>query len=99
MVQFDGNPFEMWTVGVAATSCVIRPIRRHVKKSKVPCWVFRDIVLDFLNGTVIVPLLILVGSIFSRELLEEAVKTDKVFFAIAGIVALLFVLREYGNGD
>lgn len=97
-IHFDGNPFEMCTIGVAALSVFFRPLRRKLR-NKERCFVFHDVVVDFLNGTVIVPFLLLIGATFSKELLDEALRTDKVFFAIGGGIALLFVLREYVNRD
>lgn len=99
MLQLDGNPFEMATIVVAICGCPIRPSRRKLAHSSSPCWVFRDVIVDFLNGTVIVPFALLIGATFSSVLLAEALKSNKLFFAIAGLIGLLFALREYGNGD
>jgi len=88
----------MLTICVGAASCLVRPIRRKIKGAP-HCFAFHDVVVDFLNGTVIVPFLLLIGATFSKELLEEALKTDKVFFAVGGLIALSFVVREYTNGD
>jgi hypothetical protein len=91
----------MATIGVAALSCFYRPTRRLIKNlansTKNPCWVHQNVLVDFLNGAVIVPLCVLIGACFSKELLDEVVKTEKVFLAIAGVAALLFVLKEYGK--
>lgn len=88
----------MATILVAIITCVIRPIKRAIKK-KPPCFTLRDVTVDFLNGTVIVPFTLLIGSTFSKSLLKDAVESNKLFFAIGGVIGLLFVLREYFNGD
>jgi hypothetical protein len=98
LFQLDGNPIDMATIIVAVAACFIRPIRRKIRGTS-PCFSYEKMVIDFLNGTVLVPFMLLVGAIFSRTLLEEAVKTNKLFFAIGGIIALFFVIREYFNGD
>jgi hypothetical protein len=66
------------TILVAILICLIKPIQRFSTKLE-PCFTVRDIVLDFLSGTVIVPFLLLIGSTFSQHLLEEALKSNKVF--------------------
>jgi uncharacterized membrane protein YdcZ (DUF606 family) len=88
----------MATIVLALSSCAIRPIKRAVKKSG-PCFALRDIVVDFLNGTVIVPFTLLIGATFSKTILEEALKSNKLFLAIGGVIGLLFVLREYFHGE
>ena len=79
---------------VAFGRCFIKPVRRYIAKKR-PLMVFQNIPFDFLNGTVIVPFLSIIGSVFSKDLLEEAVHSKKLFFAMGGFVALLFVLKEY----
>lgn len=97
-MEFDGNPMDMATLLVAAMTCFIRPVKRAFKKNG-DCFDFRDIVIDFMNGTVIIPFCLLVGTAFSKAILEEALKSNKLFLAIGGVIGLLFVLREYFHGD
>lgn len=97
-MQLDGNPFEMWTIVVGIVSTCIRPIRRLLRH-KSGVIVYRDLIIDFFSGMIIVPLLVLIGAVFSQDLLLEAIRSEKVYFAAAGIVSLLFVLRELGTGD
>ena len=94
-MYFDGNPVDMATIIVAFLSCMIRPARRKFT-GEFPgqCFNVRSIVIDFLNGTVVVPFLILIGTAFSKEMLKEALETNKIFFAIGGFIALVFVVRE-----
>lgn len=88
----------MATILVALSTCAIRPIKRAFKKTG-PCFALRDIIVDFLNGTVIVPFVLLIGATFSNTILEAALKSNKLFLTIGGIIGLLFVVREYLNGD
>ena len=83
----------MATIIVAILICLIKPFKRFTEKFK-PCFTFRDLVLDFLSGTVIVPFLLLIGSTFSQRLLDEALRSNKIFFSVGGFIGLIFVLRE-----
>ena len=92
-MSLDGNPYDMATILVAVLIFLIKPIKRLCAKL-VPCFTVRDIVLDFLSGTVIVSFLLLIGSTFSQHFLEEALKSNKIFFSVGGFIGLIFVLRE-----
>jgi len=98
VLALDGNPVDMLTICVGVGACLIRPIRRRFHHS-TRCFVFHDVITDFLNGTVIVPFALLVGATFSQQLLHEALHTNRAFFAIAGLVTLSFVIREYTSAD
>jgi hypothetical protein len=50
-------------------------------------------VIDFLNGATLVPFLLLVGSVMSSELLQEALKA-KLSIGLAGAVGVLFIAGE-----
>jgi uncharacterized membrane protein YdcZ (DUF606 family) len=97
-VQFDGNPIDMATIVIAILTCFLRPARRLMKKTS-PCFSYDKLVVDFLNGTVLVPFFLMVGAIFSKSILDEAVKSNKLFMAIGGVIGLFFVFREYFNGE
>lgn len=93
-MTLDGNPYDMATIVVACVTCFIRPIRRFLTK-KLPCFTLRDLVVDFLNGTVVVPFMLLVGATFSKAILDAALKSNKLFLTIGGVIGLFFVFREY----
>lgn len=93
-MTLDGNPYDMATILVACSTSFIRPFRRLLEK-KYPCFNLRDTVVDFLNGTVIVPFALLVGATFSKVMLEEALNSNKLFLTIGGVIGLMFVFREY----
>lgn len=92
-MQFDGSPLDIATVVIALLAILIRPARNLLRG--LPAQVsYRDAVVDFLNGTAIVPFLLLVGSVFSKQILEEALKTNKLALAYGGVIGLLFIVRE-----
>jgi hypothetical protein len=93
MWGMDGSIADMATLALAILAVLIRPIRRKIANVK-PCFTLRDSVVDFLNGTVVVPFLLLVGSVFSTAVLNEALKANKVAMAIGGVIGLLFIFRE-----
>lgn len=88
----------MANIAVALLACLIRPARRAYKHKDV-CFVYQDMVVDFLNGTVIIPFLLLVAAVFSKFMLEQALRSDKMFLGIGGVIGLLFVLKGYFNGE
>lgn len=90
---FDGNVGDIATVGVAALAIFIRPIRRT--RSGGPCFNTRDCILDCLNGSTVVPFALLVGAAMSTTIAAEIVKTSKVSMAIAGLIGLIFLVREF----
>lgn len=86
----------MATLTVAFLSCLIRPIRRKLNiKFEGVCFTRDDLIADFLNGTVLVPFLVLISTAFSREMMAVALETNKLFFGIAGGVGLIYILREF----
>jgi hypothetical protein len=93
MEGMDGNYADMATIVIAVIAVLIRPIRRRYRGLKAD-FTLRDSVIDFLNGTVIVPFLLLVFSVFSSAVLQEALKANKVAMAAGGVIGLLFIFRE-----
>lgn len=95
-MQLNGNPIDMATLTVAFASCLVRPIRRKLDSTYTgPCFTRDDAIIDFLNGTVLVPFLVLIGTAFSKEMLAMALETTKLFFAIAGGVGFIYIFREF----
>jgi hypothetical protein len=76
----------------------VRPIRRKIQNSG-PCFTVNNIILDFLNGTVLVPFVLLIGATFSTAIFEEALKSNRLFLTVGGFIGLIFVVREFINGD
>lgn len=59
----------------------------------------RWVIVDFMNGLLIVPFCLLIGSVFSSALLQSAVTLNRGLFAEAGFIALAFVMRELFGPD
>ncbi len=55
---------------------------------------FSMAVIDFLNGTVITPFFLMLGSVFWQPFLDYLRTTSPVSIAIAGGIGLFFVLAE-----
>lgn len=49
---------------------------------------------DFLNGTAVVPFILMLGSVLSPTLFEYLQQTNMVFMGIAGGIGLVFVVGE-----
>jgi len=62
--------------------------RQHVRRQ------YRAIIADFLNGLCIVPFLYLSGSVISTTILIEAIRSARLFFAVGGLIGLVFIARE-----
>jgi len=88
----------MFSILVAAGVVFIRPIRRRFKGYK-PCFDVRSCTKDLFNGVALVPLLLLIAAVFSKEIMQEALQTNKVFMAIGGCVGVIFVLGELLKPD
>jgi hypothetical protein len=90
---FDGHAVDYWTIGIAFLAVLIRPIR-HLIGGKRPCFTRRATMVDFMNGVVVVPFVLLVLASMSSKMLDEVVKTNRFFLAIAGVIGLIFVIGE-----
>jgi hypothetical protein len=88
----------MATFAVAALACLIRPLRR-VRRHTTPTFTFTTGAVDLLSGTAIVPFFLLIGSVFSSELLEATLRSDRLFLALGGSIGLMVVVRGYFVGD
>jgi len=91
--KFDGNVVDVMTIAVGIIVIFLRPIKRAFA-GKQTCFTRRDCVADFLNGIAIVPFFVLVGSLASKGLMEEALKNNKVALAAGGVIGLFFVIGE-----
>lgn len=97
-MSIDGNPYDMATFVIALLSSLIRPARRASEHSNA-CFDYHHMLVDFLNGIVIVPFLLLIGAVFSNAILEEALRSNKLFLGVGGVIGLSFVLRDYFSDD
>lgn len=79
-----------------AVGILIVPIKIGIRRFKniVPCATRRSCGVDFLNGTTLVPFLLMTGAAFYEPLLEALKETNRVFLGIAGVMGFLFVIGE-----
>jgi len=89
----DGNLVDIATISVGALSSSIRPIKRLLCGCQ-PCFHREKAINDMLNGVMLVPFTMMVGSIFSSDLMKELLSSAKITLAIAGLAGLFFVLGE-----
>jgi hypothetical protein len=54
----------------------------------------RKCTVDFLNGTTIVPFVLMLGSVASRDIHDVLTQTNMAFIGIAGAIGLVFVVGE-----
>lgn len=94
MVQLDGNPADMASVLLGVLTCFACPLVRARSARTRYRLKQRILVLDFVNGTLLVPFGLLFASAFSTGILSEALTLNRVFFAVAGFMALVFTSRE-----
>lgn len=75
-------------IGVVVVKMVIRGLRGEPIATVTVCG------SDFLNGTVIVPFLVMGAAVFSDELFKEMTHASTAFISIAGVIGFLFVCGE-----
>lgn len=88
----DGNLLNVATFTVAVLCVFVRPIRLKCRKKK-KCWRADKVVMDFLNGSAIVPFAAMPATIFSSTVLN-IVKDNLPTLAAAGFVGFVYVLSE-----
>ena len=92
-MRIDGNTVDMVTIAVGVVTALISPLSRYIGKQK-PYFVRETATVDMLNGVMLVPFLMMVGSVFSSDLLKELLSSAKITLAIGGLAGLIFVLGE-----
>lgn len=92
-IPLDGSTADMVALGTGVLAIFFRPIRRAWNKSR-PCFKANDCVTDFLNGVSLTPFVCLVGAVASSTFLEEVMKSGKLTMATAGVLGVIFILRE-----
>jgi hypothetical protein len=98
---FDGSYVDIASIGSAVLAPFVKPCRACWHRRKEP--EFRltydrfTIGVDILHGASLVPFAVLIGCVFSSELLKEAVQSNRVFFGIAGLLGIAFLAGEIGK--
>lgn len=93
MIQVDGNIVDITTIVVGGLSSAIRPIKRVYFNNK-PYFSREKGINDMLNGVMLIPFSMMVGSIFSSQLMDQLMSSTKITVAIAGMAGLIFVIGE-----
>ena len=93
MIQVDGNIVDIATIVVGGLSSAIRPIKRVYFNNK-PYFSREKCINDMLNGVMLIPFSMMVGSIFSSQLMDQLMSSTKITVAIAGMAGLIFVIGE-----
>lgn len=93
-MELDGNLVDMATVCVGAVSALAHPLKRWLAVGKPPYFTTVNAVMDRLSGAMVVPFLLMVGSVFSSKLLNALLGATKITVAIGGCIGLMFVLGE-----
>jgi Na+/H+ antiporter NhaC len=89
----DGNIVDIATIIVGVASSAVRPVKRYFTKTG-PYFHREKAISDMLNGVMLAPFSMMVGSIFSSDLMQELIASAKITLAIAGLSGLFFVLGE-----
>lgn len=89
----DGNVVDIATIVVGGLSAAVRPLKRMYSKNK-PYFSREKGINDMLNGVMLIPFSMMVGSIFSSELMNQLMSSTKITVAIAGMAGLIFVIGE-----
>jgi hypothetical protein len=85
-----------FTLGVGIAIVASKVVLRWIKGHR-PVASQRSCGVDFLNGTAVVPFVLMIGSVISPTLFEFLQQTNMVFMGIAGGIGLLFVLGELAD--
>lgn len=92
-MQIDGSFVDMTTIGVGFFATIISPCRRRLCRQK-PYFSREIAIVDMLNGVMLVPFSLMIGSVFSSELMRELLTSAKITVAIGGLAGLFFVIGE-----
>ena len=93
MILIDGNIVDITTIIVGGLSSALRPIK-HFYIKRTHCFSREKAINDMLNGVMLIPFSMMVGSIFSSELMNQLMSSTKITVAIAGFAVLIFVIGE-----
>ena len=89
----DGRSIDALTIIVATLVVGIKAlVQRHIYQEPWPS--LRVAIVDFLNGSVIVPFVLMIGSVISPRLFQQLFLQNPVQIALAGLIGLIFVIGE-----
>ncbi len=97
-MQWDGNVVDMTTIAVGIFSSLISPCRRYFTGKK-PSFIREKAIADMMNGVVLVTFLMMIGAVFSSEVMKELLSSAKLTVAIGGMAGLFFIVGELFKGE
>jgi hypothetical protein len=92
----DGNMVDMASLTVGCMTAAYRPLRRW-RCGTTPWFVRSEVIVDILNGTALVPFILMVGSVFSSELMHQLIGSTRLTMGVGGALGAVFVLGEILN--
>ena len=92
-MAIDGNWVDITSIVIVVLCVALRPLKAKKMTGSWRCTT-RDLIVDGLSGSSIMPFLLMVGSVFSSQLLRAALETNKLYMAIGGLIGLVVVLGE-----
>lgn len=91
--MIDGNWVDIATLTTGAVAVALKPVLRWQRDVR-PIWVHRDVVMDFLNGAVLFPFLLMIFSAIYSQAMDALIKQSKISLALAGVIGMLFLAKE-----
>lgn len=92
-MTLDGSWIDIASIVLALLASAIRPVRHKIRHGQFVV-TYRDGVTDVLSGASILPFLLMIGAVFSSDVLKQALNTNKLYMAIGGIIGLFAVVAE-----
>ncbi len=93
MIEFDGNAVDMFSIGFGALAILVKAAARKINGSD-SCFNTRESINDLLNGASLVPFGLMIGSVFSSQLMQELMTSAKLSLGLAGGIGIFFILGE-----
>jgi len=98
LIELDGSAVDMATIIVGFFPPLVRLIGR-IKTGRKPCFIREKAIIDMLNGVMLVPFVLMIGSVFFSQLMQELMSSAKITVAIGGLAGLFFVIGELFKDD
>jgi hypothetical protein len=92
-MAIDGHWVNILSLLLAFLAIPIKPVRRKIAGMGLR-FHQKEAIFDCLSGATITPFLLMIGSTFSKSLLEVAVAEGQIFIAIGGVVGLIAIIGD-----
>jgi hypothetical protein len=93
MKYLGSETIDAITLATGFLAVVAKLIWRYLSGRR-PIFIVQMMTVDFLNGSVIFPFVLLISSVFSSEIRGLLLQTSPLSLALAGGIGLMFVLEE-----